>query len=101
MQKRYFLFGVNDAQSRLTRFLKEWSTIEGMQHDGKIVVNRTITMEEIADYIFVSRQTLHTLFKNLRNKNYLQWDRKQFVIDAGLWNNQKKENKQLINSAGL
>jgi CRP-like cAMP-binding protein len=101
VQKRYLSLAGKDAEYRLTLFFDEWATIEGEEINGKIVLSRSITLEEIAEYIFTSRQTIHTLFKKLHKQGLLQWNRKQFIVDPALWRKANNRKKRIINSAGL
>lgn len=101
VQKRYLSLSGKDAEYRLILFFEEWAAVEGTNTSGKILLSRSITLEEIADYVFASRQTVHTLFKKLHKKGFLQWNRKQFIIDAALLHRVNHKKKRLINSAGL
>jgi CRP/FNR family transcriptional regulator, cyclic AMP receptor protein len=100
-QKRYFILGAKDAEIRLVYFLRQWAKAEGEEQYGKIFLERFLTLAEIAEYIFTSRQTVHTLFKRFKKKGYVQWNKKQLIVDPMLWENYRYKKKDLVNSGGL
>lgn len=57
-----------DAKTRLTSFLKDWATKEGIFNGNKVVIENYLTQADITQIIFTSRQTATQVLNDLVEK---------------------------------
>lgn len=70
----------HNTKSRLIHFIKNWAKNEGSKVGDKIVLNNYLTHADIANSIVASRQTVSTLFNELRDAGLLFYNRKQIEL---------------------
>ena len=76
-----------DAKSRLVRFIRNWARSDGNRIGDKIILNNYLTHTDIAGVIATSRQSVNTLFNELRDSGLLFYNRKKIELnDARIWN---------------
>jgi len=71
MERRLLPLFRSDARGRLLQFLRSWAQADGEWKDDSVRLERYLTYSDMASYIAVSRQTLHTLFKQLHDEGGL------------------------------
>ncbi|MFB9841647.1 Crp/Fnr family transcriptional regulator [Mucilaginibacter ginsenosidivorans] len=82
MESRYSDLVYLDAKERLVRFIKTWAKANGSQHGDKIIVRNDLTHSDIAAVISTSRQSVNVLLNELKGLGVIQYDRKQFELNA-------------------
>ena len=85
IQRRYTIFANRDARERLIHFFKTSAKAEGKIKDGKILLEHSLTINEISDFIAVSRQTVYTLLKQLKASNHIDWKRDRIEVCPSLF----------------
>ncbi len=70
-----------DAKTRLTSFLKNWATKEGIFNGNKVVIQNYLTQADIAQIICTSRQTATQILNDLVEQNLIHYNRKEILID--------------------
>jgi len=68
MERRFLPLFHSDARGRLLQFLRSWAEADGDWKDDRVVLERYLTYNDMASYIAVSRQTLHTVLKQLHGE---------------------------------
>lgn len=97
IQKRYSIFANKDARERLIYFFKTSVKAEGKIRDGKILLEQSLTINEMSDYIAVSRQTVYTLLKQLKASDHIHWYKDRIEVCPSLWQSAKLKLKGGIN----
>lgn len=76
------MFGTRSATARLEHLLVILATYYGREEDGMIIVDRTITYEQLATMVGVTRQWVSTTLENLQVKGILKLTRTQLQISS-------------------
>lgn len=76
------MFGTRSATARLEHLLVILATNYGREEDGVLVVDRTITYEQLATMVGVTRQWVSTTLENLQVKGILTLTRTQMKITS-------------------
>lgn len=74
------MFGTRTATARLEHLLVILATHQGREEDGRIVVDRTITYEQLATMVGATRQWVSTTLDSLHAKGVLTITRHQMHI---------------------
>lgn len=82
LERRLQLLLFKDTKTRLKEFLKEMGEDYGYENaiSKDIIIKHPYTQKEIATLIGTSRPTLNVLLNELKNENYLDFERKEIVI---------------------
>ena len=75
----YFL--IKQAADRVMLFMRDWATRHGRQNGNQIHLANTLTHEGIGAYLYLSRQTVTTSLRYLKELGKIEYDRNQFIID--------------------
>jgi CRP/FNR family transcriptional regulator, cyclic AMP receptor protein len=84
VQRQQMLLMSKDAKARLIHFLQNWAKADGVHKHGKIIMENYLTLNDIAEYIGTTRQTLYTLLKELKKQGLVYSDRRTITIDCRL-----------------
>lgn len=76
------MFGTRSATARLEHLLVVLATHHGREENGAIVVDRTITYEQLATIVGATRQWVSTTLDNLQLKGVLTLTRTQLHITS-------------------
>ncbi|MFK7859319.1 MAG: Crp/Fnr family transcriptional regulator [Granulosicoccus sp.] len=76
------MFGTRSATARLEHLLVILATHHGRDEDGIIIVDRTITYEQLATIVGATRQWISTTLDNLQAKGVLTLTRTQLQISS-------------------
>lgn len=76
------MFGTRSATARLEHLLVILATYYGREEDGILIVDRTITYEQLATMVGVTRQWVSTTLENLQAKGILKLTRTQLQITS-------------------
>ncbi len=84
LERRLQMLLFKDTKTRLKEFLKELSEEFGFVNaiSKDIVIRHPYTQKEIATLIGTSRPTLNILLNELKDENYLHFERKQIIIKS-------------------
>lgn len=69
-----------DSRSRIIQFLLELAQTKGQRVGYEYVVRKFVTHLDIAQMTATSRQTVTTVLNELRDKNFLTFDRRRLLI---------------------
>lgn len=69
-----------DVKTRLIEFLRELAETYGIPVGTETLIKHSFTQQDIADLIGASRQTVTTLLNELKEKNYIYFDRKRILV---------------------
>ncbi len=71
---------VKNARSRVLDFIKESGEQRGIQVGYELLVKRHLTQQEIANITGTSRQTVTEVFRSLKDKNLIYFNRNKILI---------------------
>ncbi len=80
MENRLQSLVFKDSRSRIVEYLIELTEKKGQRVGYEWVVRNFITHQEIANYTATSRQTVTTVLNDLRESEYLTFNRKRLLI---------------------
>jgi CRP/FNR family cyclic AMP-dependent transcriptional regulator len=80
MENRYANLVFKDVRARLTGFLKDWSSKEGLNKNNEIVLKNYLTHQDIASLICSTRQTVTQLLNELKENGILDYSRTEITI---------------------
>lgn len=82
LERRLQLLLFKDTKTRLKEFLKELSDDFGYKNaiTGDMIIRQPYTQKEMATLIGTSRPTLNILLNELKEENYLDFDRKEITV---------------------
>lgn len=69
-----------DARTRIVEFLRDIATDRGTRVGFETLVRDFLTHQEIANLTGTSRQTVTTVLNELRDENYIYFDRKRLLV---------------------
>lgn len=84
IETKYMLLSSGSAKSKLLYFFKEMALTDGTPTDHGFVLRNYLTQEEIANKIFISRQTITRLLKELRTEKKIRYTRTEIEISHDL-----------------
>lgn len=79
-QRRLESLVFKDARSRIIEFLRDLAVEKGQRVGYEMLVRKFFTHQEIANLTGTSRQTVTTILNELREKNYIYFDRKKLLV---------------------
>jgi len=79
-QQRLELLVFKDARSRIITFLRDLAIGRGRTVGYELLVQKFFTHQEIANLTDTSRQTVTTVLNELREDNYIYFDRKRLLV---------------------
>lgn len=85
LEERHLVWTNKDARLRLLYFFQVWVSIAGIRSGNSVLLENYLALNDIADFIGVSRQFMHKMIKELREEDLLYYSRKQIrLTDAFL-----------------
>jgi len=79
-QRRLEMLVFKDARSRIIAFLRDLVLERGRPVGYELLVDKFFTHQEIANLTDTSRQTVTTILNELRDENYIYFDRKRLLV---------------------
>ncbi len=79
-QRRLESLVFKDARTRIIEFLHDLATERGQRVGYELVVRKFFTHQEIANLTGTSRQTVTTILNELREDNYIYFDRRKLLV---------------------
>jgi CRP/FNR family transcriptional regulator, cyclic AMP receptor protein len=87
LELRHLDLAFRDARHRLLQFLRFWARLDGLQEGNCIVLSKYLTHSDIGEFIATSRQSVHSLLKDLQVSGIIDYDREKIVLhDQERWN---------------
>lgn len=82
LERRLQLLLFKDTKTRLKEFIKELCDDYGYKNiiTGDMIIKQPYTQKEMATLIGTSRPTLNILLNELKDENYLDFDRKEITL---------------------
>ena len=81
LERRLELLLFKDARTRLIEFLGELEKDFGqILANGDVLIKHPYTQKDIASLIGISRPSLNILMNNLKDENYLDFNRKEIIL---------------------
>jgi len=81
LERRLELLLFKDARTRLLEYLSELEEEFGQTLvNGNILIKHPYTQKDIASLIGISRPSLNILMNNLKEENYLDFNRKEIIL---------------------
>lgn len=82
LERRLQLLLFKDTKTRLKEFIQELSEDFGYKNvvTGDIIIRQPYTQKEMATLIGTSRPTLNILLNELKDENYIDYDRKEIIL---------------------
>jgi CRP-like cAMP-binding protein len=82
LERRLQLLLFKDTKTRLKEFINELSEDFGYKNvvTGDTVIRQPYTQKEMATLIGTSRPTLNILLNELKDENYIEYDRKEIIL---------------------
>jgi CRP/FNR family transcriptional regulator, cyclic AMP receptor protein len=80
LERKLELLVFKDARTRIIEFLKDAASWKGSRTDSGVIISTRLTHKDIGALTGTSRQTVTVILNELKNKNIIQFDRKQILI---------------------
>ena len=80
MERKLKSLVFKDSRSRIIEFLSELGKEHGRPVGDETLFDNFLTHQDIANLTATSRQTVTTVLNELRDENYIYFDRKRFLI---------------------
>ena len=81
LERRLEILLFKDARTRLTEYLAELENDFGNTlANGDVLIKHPYTQKDLASLLGISRPSLNILLNNLKNENYLDFRRNEFII---------------------
>jgi CRP/FNR family transcriptional regulator, cyclic AMP receptor protein len=80
LERRIQSLVFQDSRTRVVEFLREMAEEKGKKVGFEIMVKNYLTHKDIASLTGTSRQTVTTILNELKEKNIINFNRRQFLI---------------------
>jgi CRP/FNR family transcriptional regulator, cyclic AMP receptor protein len=80
LERKLELLVFKDARTRVIEFLKDAASWKGVKVGFETLIQTKLTHKEIASLTGTSRQTVTTILNDLKEKNLINFNRKQILI---------------------
>jgi CRP/FNR family cyclic AMP-dependent transcriptional regulator len=80
LERKLELLVFKDARTRIIEFLKDAASWKGIKVGFETMIQTRLTHKEIASLTGTSRQTVTTILNELKEKNLINFNRKQILI---------------------
>ena len=80
LERKLELLVFKDARTRVIEFLKDAASWKGVKVGFETMIHTRLTHKEIASLTGTSRQTVTTILNELKEKNLINFNRKQILI---------------------
>lgn len=80
MERRLRSLIFKDARTRIIDFIREMAEENGIPVGDEVLVRHSLTHQDIANLTASSRQTVTTVFNELKGKNIINFERKRIMV---------------------
>lgn len=96
LEEKHFVWTNKDSRQRLLYFFKGWSVCDGIRTGDSVILENYFSLSDIADFIGVSRQFIHTILKELKEERLLYYSRNKIHISEAFLSQDIIERKQAV-----
>lgn len=96
LEERHLIWTNKDARLRLLYFFQVWVSIAGIRTGSSVILENYFALTDIADFIGVSRQFMHTMLKELKDDGLVHYNRKQIELADSFLSQNLSRQKQVI-----
>lgn len=80
LEARHSVWTSKDARLRLLFFFQGWAGCSGTRTDSSVILENYFALSDIAEFIGVTRQFMHTMLTELKEEGLLNYSRKQIEV---------------------
>ncbi len=80
LESRHSIWTHEDARMRLLYFFQGWTACAGKKESDRIILDNYFALNDIAEFIGVSRQFMHVMLKELKDEGLLYYSRKKIEV---------------------
>jgi len=80
LESRHSIWTNEDARVRLLYFFQGWTACAGKKETDKVILDNYFALNDIAEFIGVSRQFMHVMIKELKEEGLLYYTRKKIEV---------------------
>jgi CRP/FNR family transcriptional regulator, cyclic AMP receptor protein len=81
LEARHSIWTSKDARLRLLYFFQGWASCTGIRTANSVILENYFALSDIAEFIGVTRQFMHTMLNELKEEGLLNYSRKQVEIN--------------------
>lgn len=96
LEERHTVWTNKDARLRLQYFLRGWTFCEGTKTGNSVILENYFILNDIAEFIGVSRQFMHTMLKELKEEGLVYYSRKQIEVADTFLKQDRGTKKQVV-----
>jgi CRP-like cAMP-binding protein len=82
-EKRFEEISFFDVPLRILNFIEEWARNDGIEDEGWILLPNIYSQEDIASFLFCSRQSVSYFFRKMKESNMLKYSRSIMKVKKG------------------
>lgn len=80
LEARHSVWTSKDARLRLLYFFQGWAACAGTRTASSVILENYFALTDIAEFIGVTRQFMHTMLNELKEEGLLNYSRKQIEV---------------------
>jgi CRP/FNR family cyclic AMP-dependent transcriptional regulator len=80
LEARHSVWTSKDARLRLLFFFQGWTSCAGTRTADSVILENYFSLSDIAEFIGVTRQFMHTMLKELKVEGLLDYSRRQIEV---------------------
>lgn len=80
LEARHSVWTSKDARLRLLYFFQGWAACAGTRTVNSVILENYFALSDIAEFIGVTRQFMHTMLNELKEEGLLNYSRKQIEV---------------------
>lgn len=80
LEARHSVWTSKDARLRLLYFFQGWAACAGTRTGNSVILENYFALSDIAEFIGVTRQFMHTMLNELKEEGLLHYSRKQIEV---------------------
>lgn len=96
LEERHTVWTTKDARLRLQYFFRGWAFCDGTKTDNGVILENYFILNDIAEFIGVSRQFMHTMLKELKEEGLVHYSRKQIEVADSFLKQDRGSKKQVV-----
>jgi CRP-like cAMP-binding protein len=96
LEARYSMLAGKDAKERLIHFFEAWAKSDGVWQDDKVLLQKFLSLNDIAAYLSISRQMVYMLLKDLKGRGCISFDKKQIEVYPCFWKEKQSIKREVI-----
>lgn len=93
LEARHSVWTSKDARLRLLYFFQSWASCAGTRTGSSVIFENYFSLRDIAEFIGVTRQFMHTMLKKLKNEGLINYSRRQIEVNITFLNQDVEKQK--------